>query len=188
MFQSAYVSPELTLLTAIALTMERVSGSADRAAGWFAERFRAAGRKAGGILMTAVLHLTNAVASAMADAFTAALDAGTAGVIQIYTGTIPTDANTAIGAQTLLATLTFSATSFGAASNGVITANAITSDSSADATGTATWARISTQSGGTTICDIDVGTSGATMNFNTVAFTSGSAIACTSFTFTMPKS
>ena len=138
--------------------------------------------------MAAVVNITNAVASALADAFTTALDAGTAGIITIYTGTIPTNANTAIGAQTLLATLTFSATSFGAASNGVITANAITSDSSADATGTAAWARILTQGGGTTICDIDVGTSGATMNFNTVAFTSGSVIACTSFTFTMPKS
>lgn len=141
-----------------------------------------------GIFKTAVLHLTNAVASSMADAFTAALDAGTAGIITIYTGTIPTDANTAIGAQTLLATLTFSATSFGAAASGVITANAITSDSSADTTGTAAWARVLTQGGGTTICDFDVGTSGATMNFNTVAFTLGSVIACTAFTFTQPKS
>ena len=118
---------------------------------------------------------------------TTALDAGTAAIIEIYDGTIPTNADTAIGAQVKLATLTFSATSFGAASNGVATANAITSDSSADATGTAAWARILTQGGGTTICDIDVGTSGATMNFNTVAFTAGSAIACTAFTFTHPK-
>ena len=135
----------------------------------------------------ATVRVTNAVASAMADAFTTALDAGTAGIIRIYDGTIPTDADTAVGAQVLLATLTFSATSFGAASNGVITANAITSDSSADATGTATWARLLTQAGGTTIADVDVGTSGTTIVFNTVSFTAGSAIAITAFTFTHPK-
>jgi hypothetical protein len=140
----------------------------------------------------AIVHVTNAVARAMADAFTAQLDAGTAGIITIYTGTIPTDADTAIGAQTLLATLTFSGTSFGAAADanpgGRITANAITSDASADATGTATWARILTQAAGTTICDVDVGTGAETMVFNTVAFTAGSVISCSSFTFTMPES
>lgn len=145
-----------------------------------------------GIFKAVVVHITNAVAKAMADAFTAALDAGTAGIIEIYTASIPTDADTAIGAQTKLATLTFSATSFGAATDGnpggLITANAITSDSSADATGTADWARILTQSGGTTICDVNISTSGATMNFNTTAFTAGSTIACTAFTFTMPES
>lgn len=141
------------------------------------------------IFKAALTHLTNAVAKAMADAFTTALDAGTAGIITIYTGTIPTDADTAIGAQTLLGTLTFSATSFGAATDGnpggLITANSITSDSSADATGTAAWARILTQAGGTTICDVNVGTSATTMVFNTVSFTSGSTISCSSFTFTM---
>lgn len=132
-------------------------------------------------------RITNAVASAMADAFTAALDAGTAGIIEIYDGTIPTNANTAVGAQNKLATLTFSASSFGAASNGVITAAAITSDSSCDQNGTAAWARLLTQGGGTTIADVDVGTAAATIVFNTVAFTAGSAIAITAFTFTMPK-
>lgn len=143
-------------------------------------------------LKAVVVNVTNAVAKAMADAFTTALDAGTAGIITIYTGTIPTDADTAIGAQTLLATLTFSATSFGAATDanpgGLITANAITSDTSADATGTAAWARILTQGGGTTICDVSVGTATSTIIFNTVAFTSGSTIAITSFTFTHPES
>ncbi len=142
--------------------------------------------------MAVVVHLTNNVAKAMANAFTTALDAGTAGIIEIYDGTIPTDADTAVGAQTKLATLTFSGTSFGAATDGnpggLITANAITSDSSADATGTASWARLLTQSGGTVICDVNVSTSGATINFNTVSFTAGSAIAITSFTFTMPES
>ncbi len=137
------------------------------------------------------VHVTNAVAGAMANAFTTALDAGTAGIITIYTGTVPTDADTAIGAQTLLATLTFSGTSFGgftdANPGALITANAITSDTSADATGTAAWCRLLTQGGGTTICDLDVGTASTTVVFNTVAFTSGSTIAITAMTFTHPE-
>lgn len=133
--------------------------------------------------MAADPRITNAVASAMADVIGDALDSGT---IKIYTGTIPTDADTALGAQTLLATLTFNAAAFPGASNGVITAAAITSDSSADATGTAAWARIAS-SGGTTKMDVTVGTSGEDINFNSVAFQSGAQISITSMTITMPK-
>jgi hypothetical protein len=130
--------------------------------------------------------LTNAAASAAADAVVDLIDVGGAGTIKVYTGTIPTDANTAVGAQTLLATLTFSATAFGAASNGVATASAITSDTSADATGTAAWARIAS-GGGTTVMDVTVGTSGEDLNFNTVSFVAGATIALTSLTYTQPK-
>jgi hypothetical protein len=119
----------------------------------------------------------------MADEIGDKLDSGT---IKIYTGTIPTDADTALGAQTLLATLTFNAASFPAASNGVLTAAAITDDSSADATGTAAWARIAT-SGATTVMDVTVGTSGDDLNFNSIAFQSGAAVSITSLTITMPK-
>jgi hypothetical protein len=136
--------------------------------------------------MAADPRLTNAAASAAADAVVDRIDTGGAGTIKIYTGTIPTDADTAIGAQTLLATLTFSATAFGAASNGVATANAITSDTSADATGTAAWARIA-NGAGTTQMDVTVGTSGEDINFNTVSFVSGATVAITSLTYTQPK-
>lgn len=131
-------------------------------------------------------RLTNAAASAAADAVVDRLDTGGAGTIKIYTGTIPTDADTAVGAQTLLATLTFNATAFGAASNGVATANAITSDSSADATGTATWARLANGSG-TTQMDVTVGTSGEDINFNTVSFVTGATVSITALTYTQPK-
>lgn len=145
-----------------------------------------------GIWKAVVVNLANLTARAMADAFTTYLDGGTAGIIRIYDSTIPTDADTAVGAQVLLAELTFSATSFGAATDGnpggLITANAITSDSSANATGTASWARLLTQAGGATVCDVNVSTAAATINFNTTAFTAGSNIAITAFTFTMPES
>ena len=136
--------------------------------------------------MPADPRLTNAAASAAADAVVDRIDTGGAGTIKIYTGTIPTDADTALGAQMLLATLTFNATAFGAASNGVATANAITSDTSADATGTAAWARIASGAG-TTQMDVTVGTSGEDINFNTVSFVSGATVAITALTYTQPK-
>lgn len=145
--------------------------------------------------MANAFKITNAVAKALADAFTVANDAGTAAVIQIYAGDgagIPAEADTAITTQTLLATLTMSATSFPAATDGapggLLTANAITSDSSADATGTAAFFRIVTQVAGTTIAQGLVGTSGSDLNMNTVAFTAGSTISITSMTVTMPES
>ncbi|NJL70766.1 MAG: hypothetical protein HC888_03730 [Candidatus Competibacteraceae bacterium] len=69
-------------------------------------------------------------------------------VIRIYTGTQPATPETA-ASGTLLAELTGNAT-FGTVSNGVLTANAITQDASADATGAPGWARIF-QSNGTTV-------------------------------------
>lgn len=137
--------------------------------------------------MAADPRLTNAAASAAADAVVDLIDGGAAaGTIKIYDGTIPTNADTAIGAQVLLATLTFSDPAFGAASNGVATASAITSDSSADATGTATWARIA-DSNGTTIMDVTVGTTGEDINLNTVSIVAGAQVSITSLTYTQPK-
>lgn len=136
--------------------------------------------------MALTLTVTNSVAQGMLTSVKTAIDAGTAAVIQIYTGSQPTDADTAVGAQTLLATLTMNATAFGAVGDdtpgAIMTAASITADSSADATGTAAWFRMLTQSGGTTILDGSVGTSGADINFNTVSFTSGSQIEITSMT------
>lgn len=134
------------------------------------------------------------VAKDMADAFTAALDAGTAAVILIYTagGGIPADTSVAISDQTLLATLTMSATSFGAAADdtpgALITANSITSDSSADATGTAAFFRMLTQAGGTVIAQGTVGTSDADLVLNTTSITSGSTVSISAFTILMPES
>jgi hypothetical protein len=115
------------------------------------------------------------------DAIKTAIDAGpSAGLIRIYDGTRPA---TGGAATTLLATLTCTDPSAGAAAAGVLTLSAITSDSSADATGTATWARI-VDSTGTFVLDCSVGTSGADINFNTVSFVAGAAIAITSAVFT----
>jgi hypothetical protein len=137
--------------------------------------------------------ITNSVAQDMLDlGFVAALNAGTAGVINIYSGSVPTDADTALGAQVLLAQLTMNASSFGAATDAapgaLITAAAITADSSANNTGTASFFRLLTQDAGTVIAQGSVGTSGEDLNLNTVSITSGSTVSISAFTITMPES
>ncbi len=138
------------------------------------------------ILFALAFRITVLVANAMLNALTTAADAGTAAVIQGYTASQPATPETAIGAQTLLFTLTMSASSFGAAASHVITAATITDDSSADNTGTLAWFRLLTQSGGTAICDGSAGTSSADMIANTTAITSGSTVSCSSATIDMP--
>ena len=130
------------------------------------------------------VRLNTAPRNAIVDALVDLIDGGaSAGTIKIYTtgSGRPAGPATAISDQTLLATLTFSDPAFGASSAGTATASAITSDSSADATGTATWARIA-DSNGLAIMDVEVGTSGADINFNSVAFTAGSTVAITALT------
>jgi len=108
------------------------------------------------------------------------------GIIRIYDGTRPADANTALSGNNVLAELTMNATAFPAASGGVLTANAITSDASANATGTATFARIFESDGTTAIADISVGTSGTEMIINTVSIVAAAVVSCSAFTITNP--
>lgn len=108
------------------------------------------------------------------------------GFIDIYDGTQPATADTAVGAQVKLARLTFGNPAFAAGVAGVATANAITQDSSADATGTATWFR-ALKSDGTKVFDGSVGTSGANMNINSTSIVAGTVVSCTSFTMTESK-
>lgn len=135
--------------------------------------------------------ITNAVAISMLNAFTTATDAGTAAVINIYSGTAPADADAALSGNTLLAQLTMSGTSFPAATDlnpgARITANAITSDSSADATGTATFFRILTQNAGTVTAQGTVGTATSDLVLNTTSITAGSTVSITAATVTLPE-
>jgi hypothetical protein len=106
----------------------------------------------------------------------------TSGLLSLYTGTQPTNPDTALSGNTLLATLTCSATFAPAPSGGVLTANTITS-ANAVATGTATWGTLTT-SGATRIVDFSVGTSAANLNLNTTSIVTGAAISVTSLTIT----
>ena len=119
----------------------------------------------------------------MLDEITALVDAGTAGLLRIYDGSQPA---TGGAATTLLAELTMSVTSAPAASGGVLTFSTITDDSSANATGTATWFRL-VDSAASHVLDGTVSTSGADLNLNTTSITSGGTVSVTSFTITAPN-
>lgn len=128
---------------------------------------------------------SNTSVNAAVDAITALANSGK---VRIYTASQPATADTAVSGQTLLAELTMNSTAFGAASAGVATANAITSDTSADATGTAAWFRVLKSDGTTALWDGSVGTSDADMVINSTAIQSGAAVSISSFTYTLPKS
>jgi hypothetical protein len=110
--------------------------------------------------------------------------AGASALLRIYDGTQPATGGTA---TTLLAELTCNATFAPAASGGVLTLNAITADSSANATGTATWFRIVQSGGATHVLDGTVSTSGADLNLSSVSIVSTGSVSVTSFTITAPN-
>jgi hypothetical protein len=131
--------------------------------------------------------ITTAARNAAADAVTALVNAGGAGSLRIYSGTMPTDANAALSGNTLLAQLTMSATAFGAASAGVATAATITADASADASGTATFFRV-LSGAGTVIFQGSAGTASCDLNLNSTAITAGANVAVSSLTYTQAGS
>lgn len=128
-------------------------------------------------------RLSDAARNGAVDGITATI--GASGKIRLYDGTQPTNPDTALGAQVLLAELPCSADAFGDAASGTATANAITSDSSADATGTCTWGSFLT-SGNVRKVDFSVGTSSANLVLNSVAIQAGATVAISAFTFTIP--
>ena len=125
------------------------------------------------------LGMATNLRNAMLDAITTF--AGGSALLRIYDGSRPA---TGGAATTLLAELTCNATFAPGASGGVLTLNAITQDSSANATGTATWFRLVKSDGTTHVFDGNVGTSGSDLNLNSTSITSGSAVSVTSATIT----
>ena len=117
----------------------------------------------------------------MLDAIATAIDADVgAGTLNIYDGSRPA---TGGATTTELANLVLTDPVAGAAASNVLTFSAINDDTSATATGTATWFRIADNSGDAVI-DGDVGTSGSDLNLNSVAITIGGTVSVTSFTIT----
>lgn len=130
------------------------------------------------------LKFTVASRNALLDSISTSV--GSAGLLRIYTGTRPATPATALSANTLLAELTLGSPLAAAASGGVLTLNAITQDSAADATGTATFFRIFQSNGTTAVIDGDVATSASDLNLNTVSIVTGGPVQITSFTITAP--
>ena len=130
--------------------------------------------------------LAATAANSIASDLLASIDAGSsAATIEIYTGTVPTTVETAVGAQVLLGTLTCSDPA-GSVTGRVLTFGAITMDSAADASGTAAWARIY-DGNGVAVIDVDVTNTAGTgaIKLNTVTIVAGGPILLNSFTITV---
>lgn len=136
---------------------------------------------------------SDAAAKAAVDAMVALLNGGT---LEIYDGTQPTDANTAITTQNLLGTFTFNSTAFAASvasgtapnRSAVATANSI-SNVTASASGTATWfrAKRSSGNGSGVVMDGTCGTSGADLIMTDTTLTSGETMTVSSLTVSCPE-
>jgi len=127
----------------------------------------------------ALAYDVTSIRNAMLDTITTR--AGASALLRIYSGTRPATGGTA---TTLLAELTCNATFAPAASAGVLTLNAITQDSSANASGTASWFRIVKSDGTTFVLDGDVGTSGSDLNLVTTTIVATQPVSVTSFVIT----
>lgn len=132
------------------------------------------------------MKLTTALRSTIATDIIAAIANGSAStpMIEIYNGSLPANMGGSI-TDTLLAELALTNTAATQA-GGVITFETITNDSSANATGTAGWARIIDRDGAEVIY-LTVGAtgSGADLELNTTSITSGGPVAITSGTITI---
>lgn len=130
------------------------------------------------------LKLSNNVVNPQADALS---DLADNGYLRIYDGTQPATADTAISTQVLLAELRFNADAAPSAVDGVLTFNAITQDSNANNTGTASWFRALKSDGSTVLFDGTVGVSGSDLNIATTAIVAGAIVGVTSFVYTVSK-
>lgn len=128
------------------------------------------------------LGLNSTLRNNMLDEITAR--AGASALLRIYNGTQPATGGTA---TTLLAELTCNATFAAGASSGVLTLNAITADSSANATGTATWFRIVASDGTTHVLDgtVTATSGGGDMELSSTSINAGDAVSITSATITI---
>ncbi len=112
-------------------------------------------------------------------------DRGTGMKLKIYSGSVPATADTALGAQILLASLVLANTPFSAAASGVKTAGAIAPDTDADATGTAAFFRL-TKSDDTVVAQGSVSASGGGGDaiINSVSVVQHTTVSCSSLAIT----
>lgn len=104
------------------------------------------------------------------------------GTLIIYDGTPPANANTPLSGNTALVTHTL--TGWGAAALGVITANAIATETIAN-TGTATFARLT---GGSNVMQVTVGTGAQELVLSSTSYVAGEDSTINSLTITQPAS
>lgn len=131
-------------------------------------------------------QLSDEAANAQANALAALLNTGW---LRIYSGAQPVTGDDAITVDNvLLAELRFGATAFAAAAAGVLTANAITADASANATGEAEWCRLFKSNGTSPVMDGTVGVVDANLILSTTSIVAGTNVAVSSLIVVVPKS
>lgn len=123
-----------------------------------------------------------ALKNARLDAITAR--AGASALLKIYSGAQPANADTAIGAQVLLATLTCNATAFApAASAGVLTPTTPITNNAA-VSGDADFYRLFAANGTTVVMDGTVGTATSDLVLTTDLLVAGSPVSVAAWTIT----
>lgn len=140
--------------------------------------------------MALLFKLGTTSRNAATDGIVDAIDGGTPpGRLEHRTGAQPTNVNDA-SSGTLLGTNLFANPAFGASATGTATANAITSDTNADNSGTAGYFRIYTGAAGDTaaLSQGNSGTASVDLVFDNNVFVAGGTIAIASFTITTPIS
>ena len=141
--------------------------------------------------MANAFYLTNAVVAGMLNSTGLSAAIGTGSKIRIFAGAVPSNADATPSSPTTLATLTVPAgpfTSYTDITTGSrATFVAITSDTSAAATGTAAYFRIYDSSLTTVKAQGTVGTTGCDLNLNTTAITAGSTVAISAATIDLPE-
>ena len=135
-----------------------------------------------------ILRLAPRARNAVADVFTAMIDAGDGpGTLSIYTGPIPPNAAAELTDQELLGVLTFGRPPAAASDIGIAAFSGIVEESSAAATGRAVWARIRDADGSTVFdCDVTDPGGGGTIELNTTAIVKGGPIRIPTFALTIP--
>lgn len=136
--------------------------------------------------MAKIINIAEVARNLMLDALGELLNGGSC---EIYSGSMPANPETAPGVgNTLLATLTFDDPAAAPAAGGVLTFATIQRDDAADATATATWARLKDLLGDP-VMDLNVGSGGnAAINFNTAALVLGGPVEIVSGTISIPSS
>lgn len=133
-----------------------------------------------------VMKLAVSIRSSVAQALLDAIDSASGPChLKFYTAAQPAGPATAVTTQTLLGTLTCSDPA-GTIAAGVLTFGVISEDSSADANGTVTWARL-LNGAGTAVADFDVSDELGTgvIKMNRTDITAGGPIQVTSFAITI---
>lgn len=140
--------------------------------------------------------MNNTEAITMCDTVVDAVDNDTSAanpVLRIYSGTVPTNVDASLSGNTLLAELAMSNPAFGAAADAApgatATANSISDDTSADATGTASFARLfDRQASPAARIQITAGEGSEELVLNSASITAGVVVSVTSLTITQPES